>query len=153
MAQPKRRKVDAQSILNQMKTLDLLINRSYSSETNFYEFEKGGPKQYKWFPSKVKSLYLGFDQFNEIDYTGQTYSQDPFKRPQQHFKDPNKRVVKIKQLFLPDWVDLDLAEMHLIMKLKPRANKIYKGGIPMSSSMYLRILKRYEHYYNLNQTK
>jgi hypothetical protein len=48
---------------------------------------------------------------------------------------------------LPDDIDLDLAEMHLIMKLKPRYNKFsHPKGMPMKPGIYVKLLKHYENF-------
>lgn len=139
------------SLLDQMKTLDLLINREGAEEVKTFTYDKNGPKQTYFYPKKKKSIYIGLDKFNEVDYVGQTEWYDPFKRPQQHYNDSTKNVYKIKQMILPDWVDLDLAEMYMIKALRPRANKVWGGGLPISAARWIKLEKYWVQYYNKKQ--
>jgi len=139
------------NLLDQMKTLDLFISRENAEQVKTITYHKDGPKQTKFYPKKTKSIYIGLDEFEKVDYVGQTEWFDPFKRPQQHYKDETKSVVKIKQMILPDWVDLDLAEMYMIKALRPRANKIWAGGLPISAARWIKLERYYTHYYNRTQ--
>lgn len=136
------------SIIDQMKTLDLLIHRDFADEVSIVNYHKSEGKQFCYYPQPKKSIYIGLDALKGVDYVGKTEQHDPFKRPQMHFKDKTKDVVEIRQIILPDWVDLAVAETYLIRKLKPRANKIWAGGLPISAHRWIKIIQYWEQYHN-----
>ena len=136
----------------QWKTLELLIDRKHGDECKKFECSVD-QKHVEYYPNKRNSIYV-LRQGDEPVYVGQTHWWDIFSRPQSHKNDAfyPKEFDNWVQLMLPDDIDLDLAEMHLIMKLKPRYNKFsHPKGMPMKPGIYVKLLKHYENFMRVEE--
>ena len=143
-----KKKTEMTDIKNwKWKTLEILIDRKHGDQCK--KFECSIDQNYiEYHPNKMKSLYV-LRQGDLPVYVGQTHWWDVFSRPQSHKNDAlyPKEFDNWVQLILPDDIDLNLAEMHLIMELKPRYNKFnHPKGMPMDPGVYIKLLKHYENF-------